>query len=567
MPSRQSAKEAAVMKSVKVMKAMKDDGSADMKMMKAMKAGASTTVALPPILRPRMKVRRAMKKAKEKESESPDRPGGGRSRKSGGEDKLDDKAWVSHEDPGEMKAQIQNLKPGCLIECKFFSKKSNELGTALFRLHEMESDRSGLLTDAEFIAASNPQLKDPLQIINLEPTGKPLHLCVVTPSKCVHKNGRHASVWRHRSVNRLGEDWVSDEMRKCLKRPFQIKQAYDAPEVEEVPLGFDEKEEHSAEPSRAPSNGVKPLLPQDGKRQGGAAVMERLKTKLDAAGQGPAGQGPDAAGEAPAGKDEDQAAAEDGGADDLPEVPEDAKAKIAELRAKLAEFKKEKEKKEGSKKKSNLLMELAARKRKAEDPGATDDEAVLDDKKKKDKKKKKKKKKKKSSSSSPEESSSDSSDVSELFRDPSSRRSSLSSRLQRVAKKEPGKLLRKTLEVMWEQLKPGQPMKGGQRTPPIVMAYLRDQLKSKELKGRNLVELTTIGMAADHMLKGELEQAVELLLQRFKSVEALATGSLPSEASRYLELIPPQAGSCLIDEEREEAMALQKSWKKYQKGE
>ena len=116
---------------------------------------------------------------------------------------------------------------------------------------------------------------------------------------------------------------------------------------------------------------------------------------------------------------------------------------------------------------------------------------------------------------------------------------------------------------MWEQLKPGEPMKGGQRTPPIVMAYLRDQLKSKELKGRNLVELTTIGLAADHMLKGELEQAVELLLQRFKSVEALATGSLPSEASRFLELIPPQTGSCLIDEEREEAIALQKSWKKH----
>ena len=460
---------------------------------------------------------------------------------------------------------MQNLKPGCLIECKFFSAKVNELSTALFRLHEMESDRAGLLADAEFIATSNPNLKEPLQIINLEPTGKPLHLCLVQPAKCPHKNSRHASVWRHRSVNRLREDWVTNSMREALKRPFKIKEAYDAEQPDDqLPVGFEDKDDARPATAPAPSSGVQPLLPQHPKKQGGSAVMSRLKNKLDAAGKGPAGSGRDAAEEAPAGES-GQAAAVDDGADELPDVPEEAKAKIAELRAKLAAFQKAKEKKESSKTKGNLLMQIAAKKRKSEDPGATDDEGdLLEDKEKKKKKdKKKKKKKKKSSSSSQDDSVSDSSEVSELFRDPSSRRSSLSSRLQRVAKKEPGKLLRKTLEVMWEQLQPGVPMKGGQRTPPIVMAYLRDQLKSKELKGRNLVELTTIGLAADHMLKGELEQAVELLLQRFKSVEAPATGSLPSEASRYLELIPPQTGSCLIDEEREEAIALQKSWKKH----
>ena len=81
---------------------------------------------------------------------------------------------------------------------------------------------------------------------------------------------------------------------------FNVAQNLEIPE--EVPVGFEKA--ISAPAGAAPTGGagVKPLLPQDGQRTGGTAVMKRLKAKIDAAGKGPAGSGRDAAEEAPAGE-------------------------------------------------------------------------------------------------------------------------------------------------------------------------------------------------------------------------------------------------------------------------
>ena len=80
-------------------------------------------------------------------------------------------------------------------------------------------------------------------------------------------------------------------MRKALNKPFKMKEAYDAAVTEEeLPVGFGEKDEAGGAATQGPSTGVKPLLPQDGKRQGGASVMKRLKGKIDAAGEDPAGE-------------------------------------------------------------------------------------------------------------------------------------------------------------------------------------------------------------------------------------------------------------------------------------
>ncbi len=100
--------------------------------------------------------------------------------------------------------------------------------------------------------------------------------------------------------------------------------------------------------------------------------------------------------------------------------------------------------------------------------------------------------------------------------------------------------------------------------PPLAMKYLQNALKSTEIKGRNLTELQTIAVAVDWVLKGQLERGLEVLLQRFKSVESFATGTLSSSASGRLEVIQRQGVSALTPEEMEEAHHLDRSWRKYE---
>jgi len=86
-----------------------------------------------------------------------------------------------------------------------------------------------------------------------------------------------------------------------------------------------------------------------------------------------------------------------------------------------------------------------------------------------------------------------------------------------------------------------------------------------QLEGRNFRELQTIALAGDQILQGNLESGMEILLQRWKRVEAVATGLLPAKAAEHLELLPPAKPTSLSLEEREEAATMNQRWQSYEK--
>ena len=77
-------------------------------------------------------------------------------------------------------------------------------------------------------------------------------------------------------------------------------------------------------------------------------------------------------------------------------------------------------------------------------------------------------------------------------------------------------------------------------------------------------ELATLALAADKILTGDLEAALEILLQRFKAVESVASGVLAPIVAANLEVIPDTRVSSLSLSERTEAVALNGRWRKMQ---
>ena len=173
-----------------------------------------------------------------------------------------------------------------------------------------------------------------------------------------------------------------------------------------------------------------------------------------------------------------------------------------------------------------------------------------DTRRKKRKVQKKKKKKRKNSSSDSNEVFSDD-NLGELFQDSHHGDRGLASRIMWCAKKMPGKLLQ-----------PGQAVVG---VPPVLNQFLqRAVATSSQLEGRNYRELQTIALAGDQILQGNLEGGMDILLQRWKRVEAVATGLLPAQAAEHLELLPPTKPTSLSLAEREEAATMSQRWANYE---
>ena len=122
--------------------------------------------------------------------------------------------------------------------------------------------------------------------------------------------------------------------------------------------------------------------------------------------------------------------------------------------------------------------------------------------------------------------------------------------------------VKSTLQSMVHQLNPLAPKLQSSR-PAIVYEYLQRALvPSVKLSGNSQRELATIALASDLVLKGNLEGALEVLLQRFKSIESVNTGALPPEAAQNLEIVPHLEISSLTLDERNEAIGLQRKWEK-----
>ena len=113
---------------------------------------------------------------------------------------------------------------------------------------------------------------------------------------------------------------------------------------------------------------------------------------------------------------------------------------------------------------------------------------------------------------------------------------------------------------MVTQLNPLAPRLESSR-PAVVYQYLQRALAPHvKLHADSERELSTIALASDQVLKGNLEGALEILLQRFKSIESTSTGTLAKDVAQNLELVPKLEVSALSLAERNEAVALQRRW-------
>ena len=135
----------------------------------------------------------------------------------------------------------------------------------------------------------------------------------------------------------------------------------------------------------------------------------------------------------------------------------------------------------------------------------------------------------------------------------------------RVARRHPGKLIDKTLEAMHRTLKPGaSPLEG--KKPAITFAYLQKALAARKTDPRAERELTTVALAVDNILMGNLEEALDILAQRFKRVEAEDSGTLHRDLAERLEIIPEAKITSLSLDEQEEVANLDRKWRAYAEG-
>ena len=104
------------------------------------------------------------------------------------------------------------------------------------------------------------------------------------------------------------------------------------------------------------------------------------------------------------------------------------------------------------------------------------------------------------------------------------------------------------------------------RRPPIMFQYLQQALCCRhQIDGRSQKELTTIALASDHILRGNLERGLDVLAPRFKRIEAQATGVMDGPTAERLEITPRLEVSSLSPEEREEAVDLERRWQRCQR--
>ena len=92
----------------------------------------------------------------------------------------------------------------------------------------------------------------------------------------------------------------------------------------------------------------------------------------------------------------------------------------------------------------------------------------------------------------------------------------LASKLQKVARRHPGRLLQKALRAMHATLKPGSAPLPDHQKPASFFNYLQRALSQRSPRdGRAEREMTTLAMACDRILEGKLEEALDVMSQRF----------------------------------------------------
>eukprot|EP00971_Amphidinium_carterae_P069241 1370143-Amphidinium_carterae.1 len=135
-------------------------------------------------------------------------------------------------------------------------------------------------------------------------------------------------------------------------------------------------------------------------------------------------------------------------------------------------------------------------------------------------------------------------------------------RIARVAEEKPGHLSRETLKKMRSYLSLKDESTGSQGEDPwrpVVTSYLNTiLLPSTDVSLRNVRELVTIARCADCLLRGQIHQSLDVMLQRFKAVETAHFEASWSQA-KHLELIPDSRVSAVPARERRAAAASERA--------
>ena len=146
----------------------------------------------------------------------------------------------------------------------------------------------------------------------------------------------------------------------------------------------------------------------------------------------------------------------------------------------------------------------------------------------------------------------------------SSKIGTLTNKIRRLAKKHPGRLLRAGLGNMENYLGPLYPSGGDPRTvtksgtQAVCTAYylaVRNSFKATQSL-RNDKEMRTLALAIDALVRGQSLVAGDVLIQRFKAVEAASHDGHWRVAS-HLEIVPADTVSSVSAAEREAASSLE----------
>ena len=497
-------------------------------------------------------------------------------------------------------AGLKRLKRGFGLNVQCLDAADVVIGEVLFEVLDVEDHQGGAIIEAKCLARKGTTPRK--SKLAARGSGVLVHLCMKpgcrkVPTALKGAEWLHFGSWRAVAGNTELPTWMrtksSAEWRKHAPEA-QKKESKGGKDLKGKGRGPKKKDRDKPEKktdSRA----------KESQSDKSSAVMSRLREKLQELDMDDQHSGAE---EDPSEEAEDDDSEEEKAAPKESKktgkiTVEELKDRLKEAREKLREKREEQEKKKKEKrkpktKKVTLLESLRAakekRKRKSsedeasEDADSSDSDSESANKKKKKKKKesqhssqRKRKKKKKEEKTkkkkknrnqdedieeaSAEESSSNSDSDSEcegLFRSAGRRENGLASKIARIAKKYPGRLMKKTIQSMYQTLHPGKATAG---CPPVLNKFLQQAMVAQgHLEGRNLRELQTIALAGDAILKGQLEEGLEILLQRWKRVEAVATGALTPRAAEHLELLPPTKPTALSVDEREECAELNRRW-------
>jgi len=128
----------------------------------------------------------------------------------------------------------------------------------------------------------------------------------------------------------------------------------------------------------------------------------------------------------------------------------------------------------------------------------------------------------------------------------------VSETLAERARRAPGVLLRGSLRKMRKYFGERVPgVQGKEDLQPMVMRYLLCVVipPASDLGNRNLREMKTLAWAIDELIRGNILQAADVLVQRLIAIEnASAEGSW--SMARFIELVPDGGASAMPDQER-----------------